>query len=118
MDGEPERLAALADPVRCAPYAVDITGHYSVEVPLLLQAAQRRLIALLERRLYGDQQMGQPEGRRLTAHQRQGVSEKAGLRGRKGGQCHHLMARIAGMTEGQHGIFATAPEQDDARHGD
>ncbi len=61
--------------------------------------------------------MGQPEGRRLTAHQRQGVSEKSGLWRGKGGQCHHLMARSAGMTERQHGIFATAPEQDDARHG-
>ncbi len=99
------------------PHAVDIAGHYPVEVPLLLQVAQRRLIALLERRFDGDQQMGQPEGFRLTAHQRQGVSEKSGLWRRKGGQCHHLMARLTGMTESQHGIFATAPEQDDARHG-
>ncbi|MNY35190.1 hypothetical protein D3C86_1695780 [compost metagenome] len=117
MDGEPKRLAALADPVRCASYAVDVAGDHTIEGPLLLQAAQRSLITLLERRLYGDQLMGQPEGRRLTAHQRQGVSEKAGRRGSKGGQCHHLMTRIAGITERQHGIFATAPEQDDARHG-
>lgn len=82
------------------PHAVDIAGHHPIQNPLLLQAAQRRLIALLERRFDGDQQMGQPEGRRLTAHQRQGVSEKAGRRGRKGGQCHHLMACIAGMAEG------------------
>ncbi len=79
VDGEPQRLATLADPVRRAPHAVDIASHHTIEGPLLLQAAQRSLIALLERRFYGDQQMGQPEGRRLTAHQRQGVSEKSGL---------------------------------------
>ncbi len=117
VDGKPQRVAAFSDPVWCAPHAVDIAGHYPVEVPLLLQVAQRRLIALLERRFDGEQQMGQLEGFRLKTHQRQRMSEKSGFWWRKGGQCHHLMARLASMTEGQHGIFATAPEQDDARHG-
>jgi len=117
MDGETQRAAAFADPVWCAAHAVDIAGDYAIELPLLLEPCQFPLITEIERRFYGDQQMGQPEGFRLTAHQRQGVSEKSGLWRRKGGQCHHLMARLASMTEGQHGIFATAPEQDDARHG-
>ncbi|MNC49014.1 hypothetical protein D3C75_981630 [compost metagenome] len=79
MDGEPQRLAAFADPVWRAPHAVDIAGHHPIEGPLLPQATQRHLIALLEWRFYGDQQMGQTQGRRLTAHQWQGVSEKSGL---------------------------------------
>ncbi|MNR27126.1 hypothetical protein D3C85_1443820 [compost metagenome] len=79
VDDKPQRLAAFADPVWRAPHAVDIAGHHTIEIPLLLQAAQRRLIALLERCFYGDQQMGQTQGRRLTAHQWQGVSEKSGL---------------------------------------
>ncbi|BDA14484.1 hypothetical protein KAM339_030250 [Aeromonas caviae] len=45
------------------------------------------------------------------------MGEKAGGWGGKGSQCHYLMARFPGVAEGLHGIFAAAPEQDDARHG-